>query len=67
MQMCDSMPTRAMLELSGREPRMEGMAMEKRVLSWGGEGRSAAREGTVSPSLAEVWVVVWTGIESAEA
>lgn len=37
--------------------------MEKRVLSWGFEGRSWARDGTVGPSLAEVCVVVTTGTE----
>jgi hypothetical protein len=42
---------------------MEGMDMEKRVLSCGDEGRSCARAETVGPSLAEVWVVVTTGTE----
>lgn len=37
--------------------------MEKRVLSWGAEGRRSATAGTVGPSLAEVWVVVMTGME----
>jgi hypothetical protein len=37
--------------------------MEKRVLSWGGEGSSSATEGTVGPSLAAVWVVQWMGMD----
>jgi hypothetical protein len=37
--------------------------MENLVLSWGGEGRREAIAGTVGPSLAEVWVVVWMGME----
>lgn len=41
--------------------------MEKRVLSCGGDGSSSARTETVGPSLAEVWVVAMTGIESGLA
>ena len=51
----------------GKSAVTEGMNMEKRVLSWGSEGRSLAREGTVGPSFAEVWVVVTTGMERAFA
>ena len=67
MQMCDSIPTRAMLEGVGRRSATAGMSMEKRVLSWGVEGRREAREGTVGPSFAVVWVVAWMGMEKWEA
>jgi hypothetical protein len=39
------------------------MYMENLVLSWAGEGRREASSATVGPSLATVWVVVWTGME----
>jgi hypothetical protein len=60
------MPTRATEDgdeaAGGSWSIMAGMAMEKRVLSWGGEGSRSARAGMVGPSLATVWVVVWTGM-----
>lgn len=53
----------AISDFGARVDATDGINMEKRVLSWGGDGRREARDETVGPSLDEVWVVVMVGIE----